>query len=108
MRTTIEIPLRRRSVDEAISIIDRILNSYGFQKKILEGEEVWLKGDGVIVVLQCFAVCFKENSLLLQGWIKDAITGEAELKGFRGALPKKKMRTIMDSIENEISSTYDL
>lgn len=103
MRTTIEIPLNQKSIDDVIRIIDKVMIANQFQKKLLEGEEVWLKGDGVIVLLQCFGVCFKENSILLQGWVKDAIMGESELKGFVASLPKKKMRKIMDEIAGKIN-----
>lgn len=103
MRTTVEIPLNGKSVDAVLQIIERKMSANNFQKKLLAGEEVWLKGDGVITLLQCFAVCFKENSILLQGWVKDAMTGEAELKGFVGSIPKKKMRNIIDEICMEVN-----
>ena len=102
MRTTIEISMNQKSVDEVIQIVDTVMKANNFQKKLLEGEEVWLKGDGVITFMQCLGICFKENSVLLQGWVKDVIMGESELKGFAGSLPKKKLRKIMDEIANKV------
>ena len=104
MRTTIEISMNQKSVDEVIQIVETVMRANNFQKKLLEGEEVWMKGDGVIVLMQCFGLCFKENSVLLQGWVKDALMGESELKGFAGSLPKKKMRKIMDEIASRVNA----
>lgn len=73
-----------------------------YENKMIKGENVWAKGDGVIMLRQCFAISFSENSVLLQAWVSDAIAGESDLTGFMGKVPKKKMKGILSEIESRI------
>ncbi|MCC8160612.1 MAG: hypothetical protein LIO53_04745 [Oscillospiraceae bacterium] len=94
-RTTIEIPIQDKNVDDMIAAIETVMGKYKFAAKVLNGENVWVKGDGVIAVMQCFGVGFTDNSLLMQGWLRDAIAGEKTLEG---SIPliKGKMRKILN------------
>lgn len=100
-RTIIEIALKHE-VDFTQDVIKKIFSKYKYQNKIVKGEDVWTKGDGVITVMQCFGYSFTENSLILQGWTRDALLGESALEGFMGMAVKKKMKSIMKEIEQSI------
>lgn len=101
VRTTIEIKLKH-NVDYTLDIMEKIFSKHKYQNKIVRGEDVWTKGDGVIMVMECFGYTFTENSLILQGWTRDAILGESGLEGFMGMAVKKKMKNIMSEIEKSI------
>lgn len=101
-RTTKEVAMNGKSVEEIIHIIDAILKEEKYSEKIIDGEKVWSKGDGVIAKIQCFSVSFKESSFTLQAWMKDAITGESNLEGFVAIIPKKKMKALIEKIEKAI------
>lgn len=103
-RTTIEIPMKTNNVDEILRIIAMKMGTAGYQQKIVDGETVWVKGDGVIMKMQCVGAVFTENSVVIQGWMKDAITGESNLEGFVAMLPKKKLKRLIDEICDEITS----
>ena len=101
-RTIIEIPMKTNGIDNVLSIIDTTLSSHNFTQKIVDNETIWAKGNGVTVLMQCVAATFTGTSVLLQGWMKDAITGESDLEGFVAMLPKKKLKKILASIQNII------
>lgn len=101
-RTTIEVPMKTNNVDEVLRIMEMILGPSGYKQKIVDGETVWAKGDGVMMKMQCFGASFTGTSVLLQGWLKDAVTGESALEGFVGALPKKKMKGLLSQIQSTI------
>ena len=101
-RTTLEIPLNGKDINTILHIIDSLMKANKYSKKILKDEEVWLKGDGIIMKRQCFSASFTTDKLILQGWMGDAITGESDLNGFVGGLPKRKMKALMDEIKLQI------
>lgn len=101
-RTTIEIPMKTNNVDEVLQIIAMKMESVGYQQKIVDGETVWSKGDGVMMKMQCVGAIFTGKSVVIQGWMKDAITGESNLEGFVAMLPKKKLKKLIDEIVNTI------
>lgn len=101
-RTMIEVPMRTNNVDEVLRIMAMILEPSGYQRKMVDGESVWAKGDGVLMKMQCFGASFTGRSVLLQGWLKDAVTGESALEGFVAALPKKKMKGLLSQIQSTI------
>ncbi|MBQ6569955.1 MAG: hypothetical protein IJL87_06840 [Clostridia bacterium] len=103
-RTTIEIPMKTNNVDEVLNIIAMKMGSAGYKQKIVDGETVWAKGDGVILKMQCVGAVFTGKSVVIQGWMKDAVTGESSLDGFVAMLPKKKMKKQIDDICNQIIS----
>lgn len=103
-RTTIEVSMKTSSIDEVLHIFATKLEPAGFNQKIVDGETVWAKGDGVMIAMQCVKVVFTEKSVLIQGWMKDAVIGESKLEGFIGMLPKKKLKGLMDEIGQAIIS----
>lgn len=103
-RTIIEVSQNNKTIDEIEKIITSALLKNGYSNKILNGENVWLTGDGVITLMLCFTYSFTDSSVVLQGWTKDLILGESELKGFMGSLPKKKARKMMEQISSSILS----
>lgn len=103
-RTTIEIPMNTDNVDEVLHIVAMKMESAGYQQKNIDGETVWSKGDGVMMKMQCVGVVFTGKSAIIQGWMKDAVTGESDLEGFVAMLPKKKLKKLIDEIYNIIIS----
>lgn len=102
-RTSVTIDMKNKDTDKALYIINQLMQQNGYSAKIVKGEDVWAKGDGVLQVMQCFAAVFSDNALILQAWIKDAIAGEADINpSFIAGLPKKKMRKILEEIQNKL------
>lgn len=101
-RTISEVALNNKSVEEVIEIIEKVLIENKYSNKIVKGENIWIKGDGVISIMLCFAYNFTESYVIIQGWANDMILGESELKGFFGGLPKKKAKSMMEQIERKI------
>ena len=101
-RTTIEIGMRTDRIDEVLSIITSTLSPEGYEEKIVDGEHVWCRGDGVLMLMQCFNVIFTGNGLIVEAWTRDAVAGESSLDGFVGKIPKKKMRSLLGRIQNQI------
>lgn len=97
-RTTVEVSLRAGNVDGVLETIAGVLEPNKYRRNIVDGEEVWSKGDGVLTVMQCVSATFTGSSVVIQGWIKDAMTGESALEGFVAGLPKKKLKKQIESI----------
>lgn len=98
-RTTIEVPMQTHQVDLVLRIMEKALQPEGYVQKVVDGETVWTKGDGVFILSQCFTAIFTENSVILQGWTRDALLGESGLDGeFIGRVPKKKMKMLLGKI----------
>lgn len=100
-RTIVEITLKH-DIDHTLNVIKEILLKNKYENKIVKGEDVWVKGDGVLLLMQCFGYTFTENSIVLQGWTRDAILGESNLDGFMGMAIKKGMKKIIKEIEHSI------
>ena len=102
-RTTLDVTTKAKPND-IINYISKIMCSNGFSEKTINNEQVWCKGDGVIIPLQCFSISFGQNTVNIQAWTKDAFLGESELSGFMSGLPKKKMREILYRMSSDIKS----
>lgn len=102
-RTTIEVPMQTHHVDTVLRIMEKALAPEGYTQKVIDGETVWVKGDGVFTLSQCFTAVFTENSVFIQSWTKDAILGESNLDSeFIGRIPKKKMKVLLNKIGSVI------
>ncbi|MCD7777864.1 MAG: hypothetical protein LUH47_05100 [Clostridiales bacterium] len=101
-RTTIEVPMKTNNVNSVLEIISADLSPEKYSRKIVDGESVWAKGDAVIIKMQCFSAAFTGSSVLIQAWLKDALTGESDLNGFFGWIPKKRMKKHLENIKTEI------
>ena len=104
-RTTIEIPIKSTSIDDVINIVVSKSKAAGFQEKIVDGETIWKKGDGVLTKMQCIGTAFTGKSVILQAWLKDAITGESNLEGLAAMIPKRNLIKLLDEICNTIKSS---
>lgn len=101
-RTTMEIPMKTNNIDGVLSIISNIVTPEKFAEKIVDGETVWMKGDGVLMQMQCFSATFTGHSVVIQAWMKDAIAGESNLEGFVAMFPKKKMKKLLLQIQDTV------
>lgn len=97
-RTVINIPLQDQDLDKIINMINKILYRYGYVKDNMSNETTWKKGGSFFTPMKCFSICFTENSLVLEGWVKDIIFGEVDLEGIVLAVPKRGMKNIMEEI----------
>lgn len=102
-RTVIDLPLRNQDIDEIMNVINNILYRYGYVSKNVKGESLWGKGDGFFIPMKCFSICFTENSLIVQGWLRDIIFGEVDLEGLMLAVPKRNMKSIMEEIRLSVA-----
>lgn len=103
-RSVYEMPLRTNNTNEVLWIIENKMSAAGFAKKMINGEIVWSKGDGVIMQTQCIGIYFTNGSIMFQGWTIDFILGEADLDGYVGCVIKKKMKRLIQDIMNEIAA----
>lgn len=101
-RTTIVVPMKTNNVNGVLQIIATILEPLGYKKNNTIGENVWTKGDAVIIKMQCIGASFTEDSVVIQGWLRDEITGESALEGFVAMPLKKKTRGYLDQIQQTI------
>ena len=103
-RTIIEVARGEKTIDEIEKIILNTVSKNNYVNKIVNGENIWVKGDSVITLMLCFTYSFTDTTVILQGWSKDAILGESELKGFMGGLPNKIAKKMIEQQSNEILS----
>ncbi len=103
-RTITEVPLKTNNVDQVLNIISAKMKASGYQEKIVDDETVWAKGDGVMIKMQCLSAVFTGKSVIIQGWMKDVVTGESNLEGLAAILPKKKLKKIINEICIAITS----
>lgn len=102
-RTTIVIPAAEGfNVQNVMTAFSQIVTSYGYIEKMIKEEPCWSKGDGVIAKQQNFGIVIGQGEILLQGWMNDAITGESDLEGVVAAIPKKKMKNILNELQTQI------
>lgn len=45
----------------------------------------------------------KKVEKIIQAWIRDAVTGESDLEGFKAIAVKRKAKAILNEIENSLS-----
>lgn len=102
-RTTIEVYMGTNDFDEVMRIVASKLEPEGFRKVLLDGEVAWVKGDGVIIKLQCIAVVFTGKSVLIQAWVRDALLGESDLEGYVAYFAKKRMKELIKKISTAIA-----
>lgn len=102
-RTTVEVPLKTNNVDDVLRIITSKLEEKNYKQKIVDGETVWAKGDGVMMAMRCIGFVFTETSVIIQGWMKEMLFGEKNLDGFSGRVFKKGMKELIDEMRTEIT-----
>lgn len=103
-RTTIKLhTVEGFDVRRVIATFSQIVADYGYEEKVIKGEPCWSKGDGVIAKQQNFGFVIGQGEILLQAWMNDVITGESDLEGIVAVVPKKKMKGILEELENQIA-----
>lgn len=101
-RTTVRIPIIGRDINKIMDTINDQTRAAGYQKKVIDGELVWAKGDGVFEAVGSIGAFFTEDAVIVQGWIKDAIAGELALNGFLASRSKEQVKALMDLICSRI------
>lgn len=101
-RVTRKIKLSN-DVDSAVQAFETVLKRYGYENKLVKGEDVWaIDGGGII---GCFAYIFTDDCIEVQTWIRDMLLGEIGLDGFYAGLMKKQMKKILEDIEYAIKQS---
>ena len=99
-RTRYEVQIADAS--SALKAMENILSQKKFEKKLINSEPVYVKGDGLLSPMQCIGVSFGDKVIILEGWIKDPIMGESELKGFVSMAPKKSLKGTLNTVMTAI------
>jgi hypothetical protein len=105
-RYVAEIPAHRPFETVRRQIEDYLRNE-SFKETQRGGETVWKKGMGLITGPQFVKFGPAGNAVKLEAWIKFALLpgiylGEIGIKGFFGAIPKRKLRHRVEEIEKII------
>lgn len=100
-RTTVKIPLKKYTADQAISIIGNIVERKGYVAKVFGGEEIWAKGDGILGPMKCFGVTFSQDGIIVQAWMKN-LTMEQALEGIVALPHQIGMKKILEQIKAEL------
>ncbi|MBQ8497700.1 MAG: hypothetical protein IJ489_09645 [Clostridia bacterium] len=105
-RSQFYCPMHGKSIDEILQIFEAAMCENDYSKKLVKNEEIYCKGDGVLALMQCFSLVFRENAVVIEAWVNDAVLGESELKGFSGIFIKKKMRALAEKLSLLFSSSH--
>ncbi len=96
-----EYSFRYSSVDNAEKAIERILLSYNFFEFNYNGENVWKRyNDSMgVTAIQYLKIQYDSQNVNISAWIgSEGYSGEMNLNGLMGAIPKKKLKKIIDEI----------
>lgn len=79
----------------------QVLQSNGYAvAKYYEEENVWSKGDGLVLMKTFIKVEFPPNQIVISAWTSKGLDGgkEGDLKGFTGIVFKKQCQKVVDNI----------
>ena len=91
--------------EEAQSIIEKIMDSNGFNKSVINtGENVWKKGTGLLTAMQFIKIEFSQEEFSIYAWVQMGLGnfggGEMDLTGFVAAIPKTALINTIEQIKN--------
>lgn len=95
----------RKPFEEVENSIWRILQTNDFFETNYRGDAVWKRYNDCLgtTAVQYLQIEYGENCIHLQAWIGDEkFSGESDLNGFAGIVPKKKLKKIIEEIQNSI------
>lgn len=102
-RTSVEVYMGTNNFDDVLRVVASKLEPEGYRKVLLDGEVAWVKGDGVIIKLQCIAVIFTGKSAVIQAWVRDALLGESNMDGYVAYFQKKRMKELIQKLSTAIA-----
>lgn len=90
-----------------MNFINQFFLSNGFVYKNYHGEDVYQKGNGLMVGPKFVKIIPMGDIIRVEAWVKFAIlpgvySGEMDLKGTVGVATKKPLKTIMTDFENQL------
>ncbi len=94
---------------EAVSsVTEQYLRGEGFALSVIDGQQVWKKGVGLLTAPQMILVSIVPGSIRIEAWIKFAIlpgvyAGEMGLDGFVGAIPKQALKSRVKELEKRLA-----
>ena len=101
-RTSVTIAMNTNQINDVIQLVAGKLEYAGYRQKILDGETVWIKGDGAAEILQCIQLMFTEKSAVIQAWTTGVLAKEADLEGNWSKPIRQQMKNIIGELCREI------
>ena len=90
------------SRDNTFPLIQSLMTSKGYKYEVVDGENVFRKGDGFWVIARYLKITYAPDVVCIQAWINN--TGmEMGLEGFVGSAAKKPLRKLVDQVEAILS-----
>lgn len=101
---TIESSLTAEAV---AGVTEQYLRGEGFALSIIDGQQVWKKGMGLLTGPQIILVRIVPGSVRIEAWIKFALLpgvyiGEMGLDGFFGVIPKQALLSRVKELEKRL------
>lgn len=95
-RFWIDVPMAK-NMNQTFYEIQQFLLGEGFAPRVLNREECWQKGSGILTGPQFIKITQLQNYFRVEAWIKYALLpgvyiGEMGIEGFFGALPKSILK----------------
>ena len=92
------------SFDQTKRIIESVLKNNGYKNINENGENVWKNGVGFLTAMKYIKIEFSENQQVkIYGWVRPVASSEQDLDGVVGALPKKQVLKVINTIGNSIN-----
>lgn len=90
----------------AIPVIEQVLTASGFRQVDYRGEPIWKKGTGMMTAMQYVRVHTRGNLVALSAWVMMGVGSadfhEMPLTGALGAIPKKSLQRVLDSVRSAV------
>lgn len=95
------------SAEEVAGVTSQYLRGEGFELSVIDGQQVWKKGMGLLTAPQMILVGIVPGSVRVEAWIKFALlpgvyVGEMGLDGFFGAIPKQALKGRVKELEKRL------
>lgn len=94
-------------VEAVANVTEQYLRGEGFALSIIDGQQVWKKGMGILTGPQMILVGIVPGSIRIEAWIKFALlpgvyVGEMGLDGFVGGIPKQALKSRVKELEKRL------
>lgn len=91
---------------QAVPVIEQVLEAKGFKQVDYNGEPIWKKGTGMATAMQYVRIRTRGDSVALSAWVAAGV-GSANLKempltGMVAAVPKKSLQKTLDAVRSAL------
>lgn len=107
-----DLQVKKSGADVAATVMN-YLNTHGFKQKTIKNEVVWQAGVGLLTLPRFVKFHYIDNHFHLEAWTKMAwfpgvYTGESNLGGFYGVVPKQIFKGDIDALANMVACLPDV